>query len=261
MIGVADGETGATVSPMIRIFTLALGDLADRRIIAILCQALLVTAALFVVLGVVAGWLLAGSDPCDVAGLGSCEIGAGSSGVGALLLTVVAAWFLFPGVAVGVLMGFADRIAAAVEQRHYPAAAAAARPIGVARGMLLGLKSGARILLFNLIALPFYIMLLITGVGPFILFVIVNGLAFGRDFAELAGVRHGDRPARRAWLKATRGEQGLLGTVVSVLFLVPFANLLAPILGAAMAIHLYNRRGGPGSGGDILPGRSGAPRR
>jgi len=32
---------------------------------------------------------------------------------------------------------------------------------------------------------------------------------------------------------------------VSALFLVPFVNLLAPIVGAAMAIHLYNRRGGP----------------
>jgi uncharacterized protein involved in cysteine biosynthesis len=229
---------------MIRIFALALGDLADRRIIAILCQALLVTGALFVV-GVVAGWLLAGSDPCDLAGVGSCEIGGAGSGVGALLLTVLAAWFLFPGVAVGVLMGFADRIATAVEQRHYPAAAAAARPIGVGRGALMGLKSAARVLLFNLIALPFYLMLLITGVGPFILFVIVNGLAFGRDFAELAAIRHGDRPSRRAWLKQTRGEQGLLGTLVSVLFLIPFANLLAPILGAATAIHLYNQRGGP----------------
>jgi len=230
---------------MIRILSLALGDLADRRILAILLQALLVTALLFVLLGVLAGWALAGSDPCDLVDVGSCEIGAGSGGLGALFLTLAAAWFLFPGVAVGVLMGFADRIAAAVEQRHYPAAAAAARPIGIGRGALMGLKSAGRILLFNLIALPFYLLLLVTGVGPFILFVIVNGLAFGRDLAELAAARHGIRESRRAWLKATRGEQGLLGTIVSVLFLVPFVNLVAPILGAAMAIHLYNRRGGP----------------
>jgi hypothetical protein len=28
---------------------------------------------------------------------------------------------------------------------------------------------------------------------------------------------------------------------VSVLFLVPFANLLAPVIGTAAAIHLFNR--------------------
>ena len=175
---------------MIRIALLALGDLANRRILAILVQALLVTALLFVVIAVVVGWAMAGSDPCALAGLDSCPVEPGTSGVGALLLTLIAAWFLFPGVAVGVLMGFADRIAAAVEQRHYPAAAAAARPIGIGRGALMGLKSGGRVLLFNLLALPFYILLLVTGVGPFVLFVIVNGLAFGRDFAELAAARH-----------------------------------------------------------------------
>ena len=230
---------------MFRIVSLAFSDFADRRIVAILVQALLLTALLFVVMGLVAGWLLAGSDPCDLAGYDSCPIGTGTGGVGAVLLTLAAAWFLFPGVAVGVLMGFADRIAAAVEERHYPAAAAVARPIGIGRGALMGLKSAARVLLFNLIALPFYLMLLVTGIGPLVLFVIVNGLAFGRDLAELAAARHGTRESRRAWLKSTRGEQGRCGTLVSTLFLIPFVNLIAPILGAAMAIHLYNRRDGP----------------
>lgn len=229
---------------MIRIFSLALGDLADRRVLKVLLQALLLTALLFVLLGTVAAWAFAGSDPCALVDAGSCEVGSGTGGIGAFVLTLIAAWFLFPGVAVGVLMGFSDRIAAAVEQRHYPAAAASARAVGVGRGVLMGLKSAGRILLFNLIALPFYIMLLITGVGPFILFVLVNGLAFGRDLAELAASRHGTRDGRRAWLKSTRGEQGLCGTIVSILFLVPFLNLLAPVLGAAMAIHLYNRKGG-----------------
>ena len=230
---------------MIRIMILAFGDLADRRILAILVQAFALTALLFVVLGLVAGRLLSGSDPCALVGFDSCPVGTGTGGIGALLLTFAAAWFLFPGVAVGVLMGFADRIAAAVEQRHYPAAAAAAWPIGIARGAMMGLKSAGRVLLFNLFALPFYVMLIVTGIGPLVLFVIVNGLAFGRDLAELAAARHGDRVKRRAWLKATRGEQGLLGTLVSVLFLMPFVNLISPIVGAAMAIHLYNRRGGP----------------
>ena len=140
-----------------------------------------------------------------------------------------------------VITTFTDRISRAVEERHYPEAAREARPIGLARGATMGLKSGGRLILFNLLALPFYLLLLITGIGPFILFVIVNGLAFGRDLGELAASRHGDSSSRRAWIKETRGEQHLIGTIVSVLFLVPFANLLAPVIGTAAAIHLFNR--------------------
>jgi CysZ protein len=220
---------------------LAISDLADRRVLAIMFQALAISIVIFVALGGLVFWLLSGSDPCAAIGISSCPLGAGESGLGAIVLTMLAAWFLFPAIAIAVIATFTDRIAAAVEQRHYQDAARQARPIGIARGAMIGLRSAGRLILFNLIAIPFYILLLITGIGPFILFVIVNGLAFGRDVAELAAARHGDRSSRRAWLKSTRGEQGLIGTLVSVLFLVPFANLVAPVIGTAAGIHLFNR--------------------
>lgn len=227
---------------MLRALALSVADLSDRRILNILLQALAVTCVIFAAICGLLVWWLIGSDPCAALGIDSCPLDAGSGGLSAALLTLLAAWFLFPGIAIGVVTGFADRIAAAVEQRHYPAAAAAARPIGLARGAAMGLRSGLRLLLFNLLAIPFYVLLLVTGVGPFILFVIVNGIAIGRDLAELAAARHGDRPASRAWLQATRGEQRLMGVLVSVMFLVPFVNFIAPVVGTAMAIHLFNRR-------------------
>ena len=99
-------------------------------------------------------------------------------------------------------------------------------------------------LVLGLLAIPVYLLLLFTGIGPLVLFVVVNGLAFGRDLAELAAARHGDRASRRAWVKSTRGEQALMGTLVSVMFLLPFVNLIAPVVGTAMAIHLFNRDAG-----------------
>lgn len=206
-----------------------------------MAQSLGIAVLVFVGLGALDFWLLTGSDPCDLSGLGSCPLDTGSSSFGAILLTLLAAWLLFPAVAIAVLTTFTDRIAKSVEERHYPDSAAEARPIGIGRGALMGLRSAGRLLLFNLLALPFYLLLLVTGIGPFILFVIVNGLAFGRDIAELAAARHGDRTSRRVWLKSTRTQQHLLGTVVSVLFLIPFANFVAPVLGVAAAIHLFNR--------------------
>lgn len=225
---------------MIQTLGRALADLGHRRVLAIMLQALVISVVVFVILGALLVWLLAGFDPCNAVGLSSCPMGAGDSIVGAIVLTLVSAWFLFPAVAIAVMSGFADRIAAAVEEAHYPHAAERSRPIGVARGSIMGLKSGARLVLFNVLAMPFYLLLLVTGVGPFILFVIINGISFGRDLGELAAARHGDRLSRRAWLKQTRVQQHLIGFAISVLFLVPFANLLAPVIGTAAAIHLFD---------------------
>jgi CysZ protein len=226
---------------MFRAITLGFSDLADPRILAIMLQALALSALIFVGLAGLAFWLLSGADPCSAFGADACPFDAGTSGLGAIILVVLAAWFLFPAVAIAVLTTFLDRFARAVEERHYPEAARSARPIGLAVGAAMGLKSGGRLLLFNLLAFPFYVLLLVTGIGPFILFVIVNGIAFGRDLGELAAARHGDRLSRRAWLRSTRGEQHLIGTLVSVLFLVPLVNLIAPVVGTAAAIHLFNR--------------------
>ena len=225
---------------MVRAIALAFTDLAQARILAIMIRAVAISIVVFILMAGALIWLLTGVNPCALGGLGSCHVGIGGSTVGAIALTLLAAWFLFPAVALTVIAIFTDQIAAAVELQHYPRAAQSARQIGVGRGMLLGLKSAARLILFNLIALPFYLLLLVTGVGPFILFVIVNGFAFGRDVAEIAAARHGDRLSRRTWLKSTRGQQRAIGILISALLLVPFVNLLVPVLGTAAGIHLFN---------------------
>jgi CysZ protein len=226
---------------MIRAFPLALGDLADPRILAILAKTLVVTLLIFAGIGVVLAFALNGFDPCAMlSDEESCPFGTSASGLGALILTAIALWFLFPAIAIGVVSAYMDRIVAVVEARHYPEMLARARPLGWARGTLIGLQSSARVLLYNLIALPFYVILLVTGVGTVLLFVVVNGIAFGRDLGEMVAVRHGSGPSKRAWLRATRTDRALIGAAVTGVFLVPIVNLLAPVLGAAMATHLYH---------------------
>lgn len=227
---------------MIQALILSIGDLADARILRILLLSMLVTLLIFVVAGVAGGWMLDGADPCGWLLDESCPLDASASGFGALLLTLIGIWFLFPAIAIGVISAFIDRIAEAVERRHYPEALAGARPMGIGAGALLGLRSSLRLIVYNLVALPFYIILIVTGIGPLILFVLVNGVALGRDLGEMVAARHGDRTERILWLDRTRGQRALMGIIVTGIFLVPFINLLAPVLGAAMATHLYQRR-------------------
>jgi len=225
---------------MIRSLSLALGDLLDPRLLGIVMRSLVITLLIFVGLGLLLAWALNGADPCAWLSDATCELGTAASGLGAFLLAVLLLWLLFPAVAIGVISAYMDRIIGLVETRHYPEAAVRARPIGWSAGLALGLRSALRLLLYNLIALPLYLVLLVTGVGTIIAFLLVNGLAFGRDLGEMVAARHGDRAARRAWLRASRGDRALIGLVVSAVFLVPFANLFAPVLGAAMIVHAYH---------------------
>ena len=226
---------------MLKALPLAFAQLGDPRIRRVLVRSLLLTLALFVAVAAAAGWLLTGLDACAMAWSGrSCEIGGGLGALAAVLLGLASLWLLFPAVAIGVLGIFADEVVEAVEARHYPVAARTGRSPSIARGLRLGLASAGRLLGWNLVALPFYILLLVTGVGPFLLFLLVNALALGRDLGEMVAVRHLEGEALRHWLARTRARRAMLGLAATGLFMIPLVNLLAPILGAAMATHLYH---------------------
>jgi CysZ protein len=225
---------------MISAFTLALGQLGDPRIRRVLLKSLLVTLTLFALASALVGWLLTRTNPCGLGPLdGNCELGSGAGALAAVVFALVGLWLLFPAVAIGVIGLFADEVVAAVEARHYPGAAG--RDLPFRRSLGMGLRSAGRLVLWNLLALPFYVLLLVTGIGPFLLFFAVNALALGRDLGEMVGARHLDGAALERRLAATRLSRALLGLIATWLFMIPFANLLAPVLGAAAATHLYHR--------------------
>ena len=90
----------------------------------------------------------------------------------------------------------------------------------------------------NLLALPIYILLLVTGIGTPIFALFVNGLLLGRDLEAMVLARHPDRP------RLDRPARWSLGLLSAASFVVPIANLLAPIVSAAMAVHMLHLRSG-----------------
>ena len=212
-------------------FLLALRDLPSPRVIRILAQSLALTLLIFaaagaaIFFGVRRGlehwrWL-------DGAGLDM-------AGVIVALLLLLGSWLLFRAVAIVVVGLFADAIVADVEGRHYPAAAAGAVDVGWRQSAALALASLARLILGNLAALPFYVLLLVTGIGTPILALFVNALLLGRDLEAMVLARHPGRP------RLERRARWSLGLLSAASFVVPVANLLAPILSAAMAVHLLH---------------------
>lgn len=198
----------------------------------LLMKTLLLTLILFVVLGF-ALWsgvhLIRLHFGWDAAGWGNWAEAAAT-----VLAMVAAAWLLFRAVAMAIMNLFADDIIIAVERDSYPQAAALARPAGWGRSLHFALRSAARTIGWNLLALPAYVLLLVTGIGTIGLFLILNAYLLGRDLADMVEPRHPDLPS------IPRGSRWLMGLVSALLFLVPVLNLLAPVWSAAMAVHMLH---------------------
>ena len=229
---------------MITAFAFSLAQLTDRRILAVLLK----SAGLTLIAVILLGWgLWAGSGSLlDQFGL-DAMVGDGGElrGLIAVVAALLGTWLLFRLVALAVLQLFADEVVAAIEARHYPEIAARARPLGLHREFGLALRGGLRSLLWSLAALPVALVLIVTGVGPFVVFATVNAMLLGRELTETVRMRH--RDDRGVPLPDLRFATRLvLGAVCVGLLTVPFVNLLASVVGAAMATHLVHRREGTG---------------
>ena len=220
---------------------LAMRQLADPRILGILGKSLAVTLILFIVLGW-AGWHALDWGIART-GLDDGLFGWGDEtrGLLALVLTLLGGWLLWRILALAVIQFFADDVVQAVEARHYPAAAANARELPLQEEIRNGLRGATRALLVNLVALPFALALLITGIGTAILFWFVNALLLGRELQDMVWLRHKRDTAEIA--PASSFQRFLLGGAIAGLMLVPFANFIAPVVGAAAAAHLIHRKG------------------
>jgi uncharacterized protein involved in cysteine biosynthesis len=219
----------------------ALGQLGDRAVLAVLVKSVAVTLAVFAL----AGWglyegLAVVLREERIAALLPEGFAPAAQALAALVIGLAAFWFLFRVVALAVLQFFADEVVAAVEARHYPALAGQARPLPLAREVAVAVRGLLRVVSYNLLALPVAAVLAVTAIGPAVVFLAVNAVLLGRECTDMAWLRHCAGDERGNPVGA--GERFLLGAAVAGLMLVPLANLLAPVVGAAAGTHLVLRR-------------------
>lgn len=209
---------------------LSFQSLSDRRVAAVMVKVVLLTIISFLVLGVglwfALQWLFAWLHIRDD-GLWS--------GLLSVAIIVLSGVLLFRVVAVAITWIFADDIIDAVEDQHYPQHAAFGKRPSFGAGVHMAMKSIARVVGYNLLALPIYVLLLFTGVGTAIAFLLINALLLGRDLEDMLIARHGR--SKGAINALPRLLLGLLGTAG---MLVPFVNLLVPVLATAMAVHMVH---------------------
>lgn len=209
----------------------ALGVIFDPAFRSVVVKSLLLTLVLFALLFYGAQYGLAHVPQFHWAWLNTVLDWIAS------FLVLVILYFLGAPVAALFASLFLDEIAGAVEKECYPAdPPSAGTPFW--RGLVAGLRLSFWVILLSLVLLPFNF--LVPGFGT-AASIAVNGWLLGREFFELAALRHLSMSAASALRRRHTGGVWLAGIVLAALAAVPFINFFAPLFGAAFMVHLYKR--------------------
>jgi len=144
--------------------------------------------------------------------------------------------FLMVPVASAISSLFLDRVAGAVERRHYSHLPdAAGLPLADALRdtvAFLGVLIGA-----NLVAWILYLFF-----APFAIFIFwaLNGYLLGREYFQMAAARRVGRSGARDLWRANRVTIWLAGILMVAPLSIPIVNLIVPALGAATFTHLFH---------------------
>ncbi|MEM7689464.1 MAG: EI24 domain-containing protein [Pseudomonadota bacterium] len=209
----------------------AIGQLLDPAVLRVVVKTVVVTVLAFIAFAwaLYAAFIWVGTEM-------SWSAGGWGEAAAAVIVTILAAWLLFRVIALAVLQFFADEIVEAVEARHYPGAAARATKLPFRRDLANSLRGAGRALAFNALALPVAAVLFFTAIGPAIVFLLVNAVLLGRELTDMAWLRHCEGNVDGN--PVSKFERLTLGGAIAGLMLVPFVNLIAPVLGAAAGTHL-----------------------
>lgn len=228
-------------------FFKALGQMGDPRFRRVLFLGIALTIALLV--GFYALFLTIMNDAID--GTMSLPIVGEVSWLGDLLswgslvLMLFLSTFLMVPVASAITSLFLDEVASAVEAKHYPTlpTAKSVSFYVALRDTLnfLGILIGANILAFAL-----YLMLPFASI---FIFWALNGFLLGREYFQIAAMRHLGREGAKQARKENFGTIWLAGCLMALPLTVPLVNLFIPILGAATFTHLFHQTQKVGSSG------------
>lgn len=161
----------------------------------------------------------------------------------------VALAYVLPAVSAVVAGYFLDDAAEIVERTDFPADPPG-RPLPLGGALLSGLRFAGLSLVVNLVAL----LLFFIPVVNLAAFFSANAYLLGREYFELAAGRFRPGPEAARMRLEHRGTVLAAGAMLSGLMLVPVLNLLTPLFGVALMVHLHK-----GLSGRALPDRRPGP--
>jgi len=129
---------------------------------------------------------------------------------------------------------YLDDIAEAVERDYYPGDPPG-EALPLADSLFLAAKFTLLVIAVNILAL---LLLLVPGVN-LIAFFGANGYLLGREYFEMAGLRHMDLEDVRELRRANSLRVFLAGMVIAGVMAIPLVNLLTPLFATAFMVHIF----------------------
>jgi CysZ protein len=149
---------------------------------------------------------------------------------------VVGFAYILPAVSALVAGAFLDDAALAVETSDFPSDPPG-RPISLGLSIAYGLRFAALALAVNLVAL----LLIFVPVVNIVAFFGANAYLLSREYFEMAAGRFRTIEEARRLRRDNRATILAGGAVMAGLMMVPIANLLTPLFGIALMVHLHKR--------------------
>jgi len=150
------------------------------------------------------------------------------------LALVVGSIFLIPPVSSLIAGLYVDDIAAEVESTTYPQDPPG-KPVATLPAIGLALKFFVVVLAVNILAV---FLLLIPGIN-LIAFYLGNGYLLGREYFELAAMRHMPPDEAKQLRRANRVTVLLCGLIIAAIASVPILNLITPLFATAFMVRIF----------------------
>lgn len=147
---------------------------------------------------------------------------------------VIGLAYLVPSVSMLVAGFFLDDVAQKVETESYPGDPAG-RPLPLGPALVDASKLAVLSLGVNLLALLF---LFVPGVNV-VAFFLANAFLLGREYFALAAGRFRSKDEVRALRLRHSGTVTLAGLLVAACAAIPIVNLLTPLFGVALMVHVH----------------------
>lgn len=205
----------------------------------------------FLLTKLLGSWLASQSVSAEYPYLGSLAVFLAGAGL------LIGFFYVLPPVAALVGSFFVDEAAEIVEASDFPEPRGEALPVGAA--FAYGLRFAGVTLLVNLLALVIWF---VPGLNVAAFFS-ANAYLLGRTYFELAAARYRPIKEAEAMRREHRAVVLMAGAMLAGLLLVPVLNLLTPVFGIALMVHVHKRlsgvrpiayQGGPGGRSGMMLG-------
>lgn len=223
---------------IIAAFFRSLAQMGDGRFLRVLALGVGLTLLLFMAIGAAFIWGIGVFVPDQITlpWIGTITWVNNIASLGGVVMMILLSLFLMVPTASAFTGIFLDRVADAVEARHYPDLPQA-QPVPLSDALRDSLSFLGVMIVANLLALVLY--LLFAPFAPLI-FWGLNGYLLGREYFMMVAIRRlgraeAGRMRARHWLTLW-----IAGFLMAWPLSIPVVNLLIPVLGAATFTHIYH---------------------